>query len=118
MIHFGHWKKELKIISNFLGPVLPTKLEGHQMVRVGYDLVVIGGVCISSDNVWIYSKSLYKLSCCDRNCQWEELSQKLKEKRYGYVAVALPDDFLNCTLKGWIFQFNFSKNDMKFCWVG
>ena len=68
------------------------------MVRVGYDLVVIGGVCIS-DNVWIYSKSLYKLSCCDRNCQWEELSQKLKEKRYGHVAVALPDDFLNCTLR-------------------
>ena len=73
------------------------KLEGHKMVRMGFDLVVIGGGWIISGVDWGYSKSLYKLTCYNKHCTWVELQQKLKIFRYAPVAFALPDDFFDCT---------------------
>ena len=66
------------------------------MVRMGFDLLVIGGGWIVENNYWRYSTSLYKLTCANNLCDWEELQQKLKEPRYAPVAFALPDDFFNC----------------------
>ena len=86
------------MISCFLGPPLPTfgipnDLIGHQMVRVGFDLVVIGG---ENYGIWEYSESIYKLRCSNKICQWEELSQRLNISREYFVALSLPDDFLDC----------------------
>ena len=63
------------------------------MVRVGFDLVVIGG---ENYGIWEYSESIYKLRCSNKICQWEELSQRLNISREYFVALSLPDDFLDC----------------------
>ena len=68
------------------------------MVRVGFDLLVIGGSWINSDTLnWEYTTSLYKLTCKNKSCTWETLQNVLKEPRYAPVAFALPDDYFNCT---------------------
>ena len=73
------------------------KLEGHSMVRMGFDLVVIGGGWVISGGKWGYTKSLYKLTCYNKHCAWVELKQKLEVFRYAPVAFALPDDFFDCS---------------------
>ena len=60
------------------------------MIRAGYDLIVIGGVI----NGRTYSNSLFKLSCADQNCTWQTLNIYLKDARSLFVAVAVPDMFL------------------------
>ena len=64
----------------------------HQTVRIGSDLVVIGGG--PSDGS--YSKSIYKLSCTKKICKWETLAQQLQIARREHVAVAVSGDFLTC----------------------
>ena len=82
----------------FLVEKMPQKLSGHKMVRVGFDLLVIGGSWINSDTLnWEYTTSLYKLTCKNKSCTWETLQNVLKEPRYAPVAFALPDDYFNCT---------------------
>ena len=61
------------------------------MVRIGNDLVVVGGA-VGGTHLH-FSKSLFKLSCFNNNCQWETLIQELKIPRTNSVAVAIPDDF-------------------------
>ena len=75
----------------FKGPSLPKALVRHEMVRIGYDLIVLGG-----SNGEINSGALYKLSCTNYNCKWESLSQELKIPRNGFVAIPVPDDFVTC----------------------
>ena len=79
-----------------LGKEMPKKLSAHKMVRVGFDLLVFGGGWIDS-NGWEFTKSIYKLTCENKSCNWEILQQELKDFRYGPVAFALPDDYFNCT---------------------
>ena len=62
------------------------------MVRVGYDIIVIGG---KTENK-IYSGSLFKLTCTEHICDWKNLTQELKTPREYFVAVAVPDDFVQC----------------------
>ena len=66
-------------------------LEGHEMVKVGHDLIVLGG-----KNETGYSDMLFKLSCHNNNCDWETLPQKMENPRFGFVAIAVPDDFITC----------------------
>ena len=74
-----------------LGPPLPKKLYVHEMFRFGHDLIVIGGQGYSG-----YSGSLYKLSCKNYKCKWQILTQELKTPRQEFVAIPIPDDFVNC----------------------
>ena len=60
------------------------------MIRAGYDLIVIGGVI----NGTINSNLLFKLSCANQNCAWQTLNISLKDTRAEFVAVAVPDMFL------------------------
>lgn len=60
------------------------------MIRAGYDLIVIGGVV----NGTINSNLLFKLSCANQNCTWKTLNITLKDTRSDFVAVAVPDMFL------------------------
>ena len=82
-----------------IGPSIPNfkALSKHQMVRIGTDLVVIGGYAygISIDFTG-YNDSIFKLSCSYNFCQWERMTPKLKMGRQYFVAVALPDNFVNC----------------------
>ena len=65
---------------------------GHQMVRIGYDLFVIGGH--SPD--YGYKGYAMKLSCSNRKCLWQDLKEiRLQEPRLYSVAVTIPDDFFN-----------------------
>ena len=77
-----------------LGPPLPLRLTFHEMVRVGYDLIVLGG--ISGFHHSDYSDSLYKLSCYNNTCHWESLSQELKTPKKFIVAIPVPDNFISC----------------------
>ena len=62
------------------------------MVRIGPDLLVLGGNTYSS----IESNSIYRLSCTNIQCKWETLSQRLSIPRVSFVAIPVPDDFTNC----------------------
>ena len=79
------------IFVDVAGPSLPAELAGHEMVRVGYDLIVLGGATNE-----ILSGSIFKLSCANQSCQWVTLEQELKTPRIYFVAVAVPNDFLQC----------------------
>ena len=82
------------------GPALQTGLFAHEMVSIGYDLVVIGGC-----NDWLdgqphcqsVSGSFYKLSCSNNLCKWDKLPEELKTPRGWFTAMTLPDDFIECT---------------------
>ena len=84
------WKfKKLIFVE---GPKLPVKLNYHAMVRIGYDLIVIGGTNENKNQ----SGALYKLSCWNHNCKWEKLTQKLKIPREEFVAIPIPESFITC----------------------
>ena len=69
----------------------------HAMVNLEGDLVVIGGqVQIDEKNLEI-SSDLLRLTCSNGNCNWEKLSQQLKNPRSNMVAIVLPDEFLECS---------------------
>ena len=74
------------------GPYLPKHIHAHQMVSIGYDLLVIGGFVLNEG----YTSKLYKLSCSNQVCKWEHLSKELQLHRGYHVAIALPDDFVDC----------------------
>ena len=73
---------------------MPTEfgLFGHEMVSIGYDLIVIGG----DRGGGSFSGSIYKLSCSNFVCKWEKLQMELKVPRARFTAIPLPDDFINC----------------------
>ena len=66
------------------------------MVRIGHDIVMIGGFGTEMGGKPKQIKSLFKLSCNNNSCSWETLAPELKNGRYSFVAVALPDDFVTC----------------------
>ena len=73
----------------------------HAMVNLEGDLVVIGGqvqIESSLDEKYLeISSDLLRLTCYNRNCNWEKLSQQLKNPRSNMVALVLPDEFLECS---------------------
>ena len=60
------------------------------MVRMGKDLVVLGG---NDKPLSAPSVSLFRMSCFNNTCLWEELKQEMDIPRIEFVAVAIPDDF-------------------------
>jgi len=82
----------------FNGPALPYRIQRHSMVKIGEDLVALGG----SNQVNDYhksndvSKSLFRLSCSSEVCTWTELGQKLKRKRSNAVAFPLLTSMVAC----------------------
>lgn len=76
------------------GPPLPKKLTEHSMTSVGSSVYVIGG----KDENNIASDGVFKLSCKNSKCFWEKQAS-LVTGRYGFVAVKVPYDLLNCDEK-------------------
>ena len=69
---------------------MPKPLWGHVMLRLGPNLVVIGG----NDGWKNYQSSLYLLSY---DMQWHTMSQKLKIPRAHFVAMAVTDELVDCS---------------------
>ena len=72
---------------------MPTQfgLFGHEMVSIGYDLIVMGGDIGGGS----FSGSIYRLSCSNFVCKWEKLQMELKVPRGAWranmlIAGALP----------------------------
>ena len=61
------------------------------MVNLNGKLVVIGG----SDGIGAQD-SLHELACYNSYCFWQEMEQKLKNGREDFVAIAVPDAFVDC----------------------
>ena len=84
----------------YVGPALPKTLFFHEIVRIGLDLLVLGGVLgggsINPDGIRNYSEALFKLSCTNNECEWEKLPQNLTIPRSEFVAIPVPDDFITC----------------------
>ena len=66
------------------------------MVRVGFDLIAIGGCHMLPQDMFNPIGELNKLSCTNNLCQWEVLPQKLKIPRAYFLAFPIPDDFVKC----------------------
>ena len=71
-----------------VGPTLPEERYFHEMIRIGRDLIVLGG--------YRSEHSLLRLSCSSNICKWETLSQKFEKPRDKFVAIPVPDDFVTC----------------------
>ena len=85
------------LFHDLLGPSLPYAIQGHQMLRVGYDLIIIGGARSSNsrNNKENYlNKSIYRLSCSNKICNWD--NKIWNGARVESVALAIPDDFVEC----------------------
>ena len=67
-------------------------LQGHEMVSIGYDLIVIGGFGYGGND----SGSIYKLSCSNNLCKWDKLPEELKIPRRYFAAIHLPENFIDC----------------------
>ena len=76
----------------FLGPSMPTQLHGHGLVKLGTDLVVVGG----DSPITGYSSSLYQMSCHNHYCKWHTMHQNLKDPRAYFVAMAVPQESVSC----------------------
>ena len=93
------WKTFDNCFVSFAGNSLPKELQGHAIVSIGDDIVVIGGFNYYDYDYDYYDDNnynLYKLSCQNGNCQWTTLPQRLKSARSFMVAMAIPDDFFDC----------------------
>ena len=76
------------------GPDLPKPLYLLKMIEFGDTAIAIGGT--SYDGLHP-SNSLYKLVCYHgTNCEWKEMSQKLRVARFDFVAMLIPDWMTNC----------------------
>ena len=75
----------------FEGPKLPKKLEGHECVTQGNELIVIGGAFYSG--VWQHSSDLFKLKLENSQFEWTTMNVKLNTPRYHFVASLIPVQF-------------------------
>ena len=83
------------------GPTLPIILGGHEMVSIGYDLIVIGGGPKTNglsglSGLFNFNSLIYKLSCSNHVCKWDKLQEELKTNRGYFTAIPLPDEFIDC----------------------
>ena len=82
-----------------LGPSLPKALYGHAMVTLDKDVVALGGYSSGSQS------SLYLMTCQNKVCEWQTMSQKLKIDRASFVAMLIPDELTDCGKNFQIFIF-------------
>ena len=70
---------------------MPFLVQAHEMVSIGYDLILIGGATNDS-----FLNSIYKLSCSNHMCKWDKLQEELKTTRVFFTAIPLPEEFIDC----------------------
>ena len=71
---------------------METPVFGHAMVNLNDNtLVVIGG----GGGGGQYS-TFHQFTCGNGDCKWQKMSQELSSPRLFHVAMAIPDDLLDC----------------------
>ena len=80
-----------------LGPLLPMKLNGHSMVKLGNGQTIIGGVTGWQNN---YQNKIYLLTCSNRNCLISLLNRELSVAKENIVAIPIPDTISGCVTGG------------------
>ena len=73
------------------------------MVTLDKDVVAIGGYCYP--NCSDYQSSLYLMTCQNKVCEWQTMSQELKVGRSNFVAMLIPDELTDCGKNFQIFIF-------------
>ena len=71
------------------------------MVTLDKDVVVLGGWVSGSG----YQSSLYLMTCQNKVCEWQTMSQELKVGREDFVAMLIPDELTDCGKNFQIFIF-------------
>ena len=72
------------------GPKLPKNIKGASSVEINGNLYLIGGI-ESNQKGTTYSSCIYKISCYNNICNWEEMDQKLDFGRHDFIAMAVSD---------------------------
>ena len=75
-----------------LGPLMPKRLERHEMLEIQGDLFVFGGK--SNDG---YQTTIHKLECSSNNCSWSTINQQMQTAKRDVVAIAVPNWFCKTT---------------------
>ena len=70
------------------------------MVTLDKDVVAIGGKVYPD-----LQSSLYLMTCQNKVCEWQTMSQELKVGRYQFVAMLIPDELTDCGKNFQIFIF-------------
>jgi hypothetical protein len=74
-----------------LGPELPFGISSPSMVPFGSGQAIIGGFDGS------YQGKIYHLTCAQRICNIEQMTQELSVPRSTFVAIPIPDHLSGCT---------------------
>merc|ERR1712179_123191 len=76
------------------GPALATTVEEGTLVRIGYDLYLMGYYfTITQPPIATSSPNINKLSCSNKICTWETISQKFKLSRHHATYIPVPNNF-------------------------
>ena len=84
------------------GPLLPTPLRRHSMVRLGKGQAILGG-----SNNGVYQTKIYSMTCSNRNCTISLLDRELSVPKGHFVAIPIPDTISGCITGG---KNHFQKN--------
>ncbi len=71
------------------GPDLPVDLSHAGSVSGKHAFILVGGKAGML-------KSVYKLECSRRDCQWSKMDQKLSRSRYSLTVIPIPNDYADC----------------------
>ena len=88
----------IQICFLLLGPLLPMKLNGHSMVKLGNGQAILGGVSGAWQNT--YHNKIYLLACSNRNCLISLLDRELSVAKEKFIAIPIPDTISGCITGG------------------
>ena len=87
-----HWWNLILNLTIIAGPELPIGINGHSMVPFGSGQAIIGGY---GDGA--YQGKIYHLTCSQRICNIQPMTQELSVPRQDFVAIPIPDHLSGCT---------------------
>ena len=83
------------------GPLLPTSLMRHSMVKLGKGQAMLGG----RSNGLFHTK-IYSMACSNRYCLVSSLDRELSVPRQYFVAIPISDKIAGCITNG---NYSFNK---------
>ena len=78
------------------GPLLPKRLGGASMVRLGKGQAILGGRVHTEP----YQTKIYSMTCSNRNCIITLLNKELTVPKKAFVAIPIPDKISGCITGG------------------
>ena len=87
-----HWWNFVSNLTITAGPELPIGIFGHSMVPFGSGQAIIGG-----EGDGGVQRKIYHLTCSQRICNIQQMTQELSVPRGYFVAIPIPDHLSGCT---------------------